>query len=433
MIRPLSGPVVPLSRARAPRLVATALGIACAAASACGAPPSAPTTRVTVAGLVRRAETAPDPGQPIAGALVSVLGGTNGGRSTTTGSDGRFVLTDIRPGSMTLRATAASFASVERLISVTGDQTENFDLPFLPPPSLVTRGRVMDALTGEPIGQVTIGGDGLTGALTDDAGMFQVSASSVVLGPREIHLSGAGAVPRVTGLRVPGPEAVVTLIDASFDLTAFDQMFRPAGLRRWVEAPALVLVDHVLSYEGLGASTMAVRDEPIGDGDLASLAADLTWALEGLTGGTFRAFASTATERAAPGSRIPVLRPDVITVTRVAGLTAATGYWGYTRWLTQGGVVTGGFIMLDRDFEQSGSRYLRSLRAHELGHALGYAHVTVRPSVMNSTARLEPTPFDLDGARLAFARPPGNRTPDADPVSTSVNAHAPRAWSAGIH
>ena len=39
--------------------------------------------------------------------------------------------------------------------------------------------------------------------------------------------------------------------------------------------------------------------------------------------------------------------------------------------------MTSGESMLDRDFERSGSPFLRSLRAHELGHALGYNHVTV--------------------------------------------------------
>jgi hypothetical protein len=109
-------------------------------------------------------------------------------------------------------------------------------------------------------------------------------------------------------------------------------------------------------------------------------------------------------------------------VARYVGLTQATGFWGYSRWFVRGdGTITSGESMLDRDFEQSSSPYRRSLRAHELGHALGYNHVTVRPSVMNSAARLEPNDFDRDASRIAFQRPPGNHSPDVDPNTFSTN------------
>jgi hypothetical protein len=74
-----------------------------------------------------------------------------------------------------------------------------------------------------------------------------------------------------------------------------------------------------------------------------------------------------------------------------------------------------GILKIDHGFDTSGSPFRRSLRAHELGHTLGYRHVTLRDSVMQSHARTEPNAFDRDGARLAFQRPPGNRPPDVDP------------------
>ena len=57
-----------------------------------------------------------------------------------------------------------------------------------------------------------------------------------------------------------------------------------------------------------------------------------------------------------------------------------------------------------------------ALRSHELGHALGYQHVTLEPSVMRPAAVGALTPFDLQAARLAFERAPGNRAPDVDPA-----------------
>ena len=77
--------------------------------------------------------------------------------------------------------------------------------------------------------------------------------------------------------------------------------------------------------------------------------------------------------------------------------------------------------MLDAAFDTTDGPFRRSLRVHELGHALGYNHVTLRESVMNSSARIEPNEFDLHGARLAFLRPPGNRSPDEDPDEFTSN------------
>ena len=129
-----------------------------------------------------------------------------------------------------------------------------------------------------------------------------------------------------------------------------------------------------------------------------------------------------------------ILNSNVITVSRVVGLTATAGFWGYSRWqFLPDGTVVSGMVTLDRDFERSVSPFRRSLRSHELGHALGYNHVTVRPSVMNSAARIEPNAFDLDACRIAFARVPGNRAPDADPSNASLNRLARIAiWSEPI-
>ena len=51
---------------------------------------------------------------------------------------------------------------------------------------------------------------------------------------------------------------------------------------------------------------------------------------------------------------------------------------------------------------------------------------------MLAQARIEPNDFDRDSARIAFQRPPGNRTPDVDPSSASINRLLPATWSAPI-
>jgi hypothetical protein len=74
-------------------------------------------------------------------------------------------------------------------------------------------------------------------------------------------------------------------------------------------------------------------------------------------------------------------------------------------------------MWLDRDFDKGDARRWL-LRTHELGHALGYNHVTVRTSIMNPAIGPEPTDFDRAGAVIAFQRPVGNVSPDTDPSST---------------
>lgn len=91
--------------------------------------------------------------------------------------------------------------------------------------------------------------------------------------------------------------------------------------------------------------------------------------------------------------------------------------------------------MLDNAFETAGG-FHRSVRMHELGHTLGYYHVTTnQPSVMNPSARLEPTEFDRQAARIAVLRPIGNRSPDIDPfahAATSLAASRAVTWH-GAH
>lgn len=271
------------------------------------------------------------------------------------------------------------------------------------------------ASTAFTVGGTLIGRSGENGA-------FSVGFPSA--GVNRTVLNAAGFVTRETGVTAPAGGIQLSLIPSTFDLAAFDQMFRhsAAGLTRWTSAPAIVIERRVLQFTEVNAATYQALDETLTQADVDSVAGDMRAGYDILTAGRLGPPASVTSQEAAAGTAVTPRRDRTIVVTRQRGLTAATGFWGYARWSTTAdGEVTSAVIMLDRDFEVSPSVFHRSLRMHELGHALGCQHIsTGRLSVMNSNARTEPNDFDRQSARLASLRPIGNRTPDVDPASHSA-------------
>ena len=305
--------------------------------------------------------------------------------------------------------------------------------PGTPSLPFTTTVRLVDVLTALAVSGASATGTSISGGPSDSAGRMTIGSETSASDPRLVTFSQSSAVTRQVSMKIPGSDVTVSLIPTSFDLDAFDEFMRVTQLQRWTSAPPLRVQSRLLEFTSVTAADAVGLDEVLTEAERAGLESDLTWALPQLTGSQFQAFASITRETVEPGARMSVLNTGVITVARYRGLQAATGYWGYSRWQYRSdGTVISGTIMLDRDFDRSGSIYRRSLRTHELGHALGYTHVTRRTSVMNSSAVTEPNAFDLDAARIGFQRPPGNRRPDADPAGTSANIHAGAAvWSAG--
>ena len=109
------------------------------------------------------------------------------------------------------------------------------------------------------------------------------------------------------------------------------------------------------------------------------------------------------------------LRTGAIVVGRYRGVQCLANTIGLGRWSTTGNTpeVTGGAIYLDQNYDRS-NEARRLLRIHELGHALGYLHVTKHNSIMNPAIGSAPTEFDRNAAIIAFERMPGNQSPDND-------------------
>jgi hypothetical protein len=273
-------------------------------------------------------------------------------------------------------------------------------------------------VSGQPAAGATIRIDGVGDVTAAGDGSFALGASGGGAALRAVTVSSASTIERSTWAVVPGAALSISLMPSSLDLTAFNQMFRGNNgeLHRWTSAPAVVVQRRALRFTNLTDLSYPVTSAVMPDSEADAIVSDLMWALPQLSANVFPAFASIQRETAAEGETVAAFRRGVVVVAVADGLTAATSYAGYTRWAWNAtGEMIDALIVIDRTFDGSSSSYRRTVRAHELGHALGYNHVTARASVMDPTATTEPTPFDRDGARIAFQRPLLNRSPDADP------------------
>jgi hypothetical protein len=184
-----------------------------------------------------------------------------------------------------------------------------------------------------------------------------------------------------------------------------------------------------------GDVEVVATSDQLRDDEVASAIAHLTDGLGVLTGGAYLSFARVSIERPEAGTRVRVLRHGDIVVARYYGLASLSGTIGYGLWSERpDGSVNGGSMFLDHDYDRNDGRR-RLLRIHELGHALGYQHVTSRASILNPVIGSDITSFDRQAAVIAFDRPPGNRSPDTDPSFSSgvaVAATGGSRWSAPI-
>lgn len=295
--------------------------------------------------------------------------------------------------------------------------------PAAPETPRSLQGQAVSGVDGTGAGGVSVQVGSRWPVIADGAGMFNVDIESA--GPHRLSLKGSGIVERETSIMGPSSDRIrVPLIPASFDLVAFDEMFRTQNsrLQRWLSRPALVVLASVMAYRSGASNEFDATAEQMTEDEVNQMVAQLTDGLSLLTGESFTSFASVTVERPAAGTRVTVLRTGSVVVGRYSGIATMAHTIGYGQWSElSNGTIVGGSMFLDRDFDAGDSRR-RLLRVHELGHALGYQHVRTRTSIMNTSVGPEPTDFDRVAARLAFQRLPGNRSPDVDPMSTATTA-----------
>lgn len=382
-----------------------------------------PAATVSLSGLVSEAGTS----LPIPFARVDVISGVNLGHATNADSAGRYRLDNLSPGGLTVRATAPGYLAWLDIVALDADRVLDFAIARAP---FVTTARVVDALSDAPLDGVAVSGN-ITPAWSDADGRFTAAVLAAATDPLSVSLMRQSYVTRNTMLLVPGPAVDLAMIPNTFDLRSFDELCRTPVLRRWTTAPALIVQMRYLRFTSAEQPEFEALSAAMTDEEVDQLIADLSGTLPRLTGGTFTAFSSIRRDLASTGTQVGILNPGAITFARFSGLTALNPEASaYGRWLTDDtSAVIGGAMLMDSTTDAREPQRV-IIRMHEMGHALGYDHVTATSSIMNPRNAPPPTFFDLLATKVAFQRKPGNTSPDVDPEpAVHITAKIAARWS----
>lgn len=295
------------------------------------------------------------------------------------------------------------------------------------PTMLQTTVRVVSAL-GPQVGlsQVIVTVANAREQQTDEAGTLVIQTQSPAT--VSLRLRHPAFVERETSVRVPDDRPVeLSLIPSTHDLAAFEEFSpRAAGLQRWTHNPRLLLLDHAVDYSGgtLGFREFPVINRAISRTQLDCLANGLGAEVGPLTGGHL-GWTSIDIGEVEPGVRFRTDQTPEGTIVVLLSVSLDTAGRGTAYLGTEPFVLTRGAMWLTADIDFC---LTSLLYRHELGHALGYQHVTRTTSIMSPVglpAGL--TEFDRNSIAILFQRRPGNLLPDRDPAGSPVNVSASAA------
>jgi hypothetical protein len=294
------------------------------------------------------------------------------------------------------------------------------DTPAATPPPNATGQVVSLASPSNGISNVVISGGAAIGTRTDARGFFTLSPASSTYA---LSLTHPDFIERRTAAALPASGLHVSMIPSTLDQAAFEE-FAPrsttTGLRRWIMNPSLVVLRNVVEYDGVNYVPL-VTDRQVSEGDFKCMVDGVQSAIAPMSDSTLT-FKKVDVVSPLVGSRfsIPSTAEGTIVLAAARGVQAngrASAFAG-----DQPDVLVRGVVWITADnLSLCGSTAARVF-PHELGHALGYQHVTLEPSVMSGIDPTDaPTAFDREALRIIYQRPPGNRAPDIDPVGYVIN------------
>jgi len=191
---------------------------------------------------------------------------------------------------------------------------------------------------------------------------------------------------------------------ADADAPAVEEMLRgPRGrFEQWTDVPELVVLTSVMEFQTGDSPERVATTASLTPGEVDDLVTELTSDLGLLTGNTFERFAAIRRESVAPGASTRVIRRNQIVVGRYRNVLVQAGVLGLGgRAVREDGAITAAALVLDDEYDRTGP--MRALlRAHELGHALGYRHVESRESIMNPRIGSGATAVDRRIATIAY-------------------------------
>jgi Carboxypeptidase regulatory-like domain/Matrixin len=282
-------------------------------------------------------------------------------------------------------------------------------LPPTPPPpiELVVLGRVIEYGSGRPIVAATVQPDIVTTALTTDAnGEFRIGG---VFATKTVHLriDAPGYITRETYVRFEGGTRTVTLDllheGGGFSLEYYRQLARDS-----TAAPALEPLWRLTDNPNFYVRTVDQNGRPIEPEVLR---------------GVYAAIPKAVTDWSAHKLAMGVLETGTATRPRTPGWIVMNilrekeaEFCG----LAQIGAVDGQIELWDDRCSCGSNKLPGALVAHEVGHALGFFHVTDENAVMFPTfpdrcPNGVLTTRERFHAAVAYSRARGNTDQDVDP------------------
>jgi hypothetical protein len=291
------------------------------------------------------------------------------------------------------------------------------------PQAWTLAGRVIDSLSGEPVGGAAVTIDGRPASTTDAHGRWVLEASGAAQPVLSAGVLAQGFVPRETFINWQSGGRTDVTLEIIPERAPFLLSFYRALVRNGLEEPSsLQPVRRWTSNPNFYIRTLNPKTgRPLEPQELEILTGTIRQAVPQLTGGLLSAGAiETGADAREP-------RPGFINVTIV--YEPSEDYCGRALVGVNPGEVE---INYDRCADTCGSSKIAATAiAHEIGHALGFWHVDrgiMTAVISNHCANVLFTEQERVHARLAYRRPAGNSDPDRDPTTFASieTAAAPR-------